>query len=246
MTANVSAVVLNQEDWRTHDALLTLYTREQGKVVALARGLRKFESKLAGHLEPLTVAEVFLVEGRMFPLVAGSVVLSSAERFTNNLDDLLAASAVVRLVDRVTPLENREEPVFRGLDEALTALASLELDARQRQFLVACFSWKLLAIAGYQPDLNRCVACRVAVDSDEAVCFDQRRSSAVHPHCGSVGDSFPLTAPVRKGLAYMARAPLQHLTRLRARVTTFDQMVQVIHAVVEERFEVSARSSAIL
>jgi DNA repair protein RecO (recombination protein O) len=47
------AIVLRQNDWGEADRLLWLYTREMGKVRAIAKGVRKPRSRKAGHLEPL-------------------------------------------------------------------------------------------------------------------------------------------------------------------------------------------------
>ncbi|HVN15979.1 MAG TPA: DNA repair protein RecO, partial [Anaerolineales bacterium] len=50
----MEAIVLRHGDWGEADRLLTLYTREQGKVRAIAKGARKLTSRKAGHLEPFT------------------------------------------------------------------------------------------------------------------------------------------------------------------------------------------------
>ncbi len=49
-----SAVVLRHADWGEADQMLTLYTREQGMVRAVAKGARKMTSRKAGHLQPFT------------------------------------------------------------------------------------------------------------------------------------------------------------------------------------------------
>ena len=58
------AVVLRHTDWGEADRLLTLYTREQGKVRAVAKGARKINSRKAGHLEPFTRVKLQLARGR--------------------------------------------------------------------------------------------------------------------------------------------------------------------------------------
>ncbi len=50
----VEAVVLRHLDWGEADRLLTLFTREAGKLRAVAKGARKVRSRKAGHLEPFT------------------------------------------------------------------------------------------------------------------------------------------------------------------------------------------------
>ena len=58
------AVVLRHADWGEADRILTLYTREQGKVRAVAKGARKMRSRKAGHLEPFTHITLQLARAR--------------------------------------------------------------------------------------------------------------------------------------------------------------------------------------
>lgn len=63
------AFVLDLEDAGELDGLVYLYTKELGKVVARAKSIKKITSKLAGHLQPLNIARVRLVEKRNFQIV---------------------------------------------------------------------------------------------------------------------------------------------------------------------------------
>lgn len=65
----VHAFVLGRTPHKEHDRTVDLYTKELGRVCALARGLRKITSKLAGHLQPLSFAQVRLVEKNSFQVV---------------------------------------------------------------------------------------------------------------------------------------------------------------------------------
>ncbi len=60
----VEAVVIRHADWGEADRMLTLYTRERGKVRAIAKGARRIKSRKAGHLEPFTRVTLQLAKGR--------------------------------------------------------------------------------------------------------------------------------------------------------------------------------------
>ena len=59
----VDAVVLRHSDWGEADRLLVMFTRELGKVRAIAKGVRKLRSRKAGHLEPFTRSNLLLACG---------------------------------------------------------------------------------------------------------------------------------------------------------------------------------------
>ena len=65
----VHAIVLRHADWGEADRLVTLFTREQGKLRAVAKGARKITSRKAGHLEPFTHVKLQLARGRSLFIV---------------------------------------------------------------------------------------------------------------------------------------------------------------------------------
>jgi hypothetical protein len=60
----VEAVVLRHSNWGEADRLVGLFTREMGKIRAIAKGVRKLRSRKAGHLEPFTRTSLLLARGR--------------------------------------------------------------------------------------------------------------------------------------------------------------------------------------
>ena len=66
---NLSAFVLGRAQHKEHDTEVHLYTKELGRVRALAKGLRKITSKLSGHLQPLSFVKVRLIEKNAFHIV---------------------------------------------------------------------------------------------------------------------------------------------------------------------------------
>ena len=85
----VEAVVLRHSDWGEADRLLWLYSRELGKVRAIAKGVRKMRSRKAGHLEPFTRAILLLARGRDLLIVTQA---DTVEAYLPMREDLLRLS----------------------------------------------------------------------------------------------------------------------------------------------------------
>ena len=238
MTLNTPAIVLRREDWNGNDARLVLYTRERGKVDAVARGLRKAKSKLAAHLEPLTETEVFLVEGRRFPIVAGSSVVTRHESAARSLAQLFGAGLALRLVDVLTPLESRDDRIFKILQEALTLFDTEAMDDRASAVVAHLLAWKMLVYTGFHPELRQCVRCSLTVEAGD-VLFDIRHGGVIHQACVTPErTALPLSDAARKGLAYMVEAPLRDAVRLRSHNGALSEMNAVIEKLIEERFDI--------
>lgn len=238
MTSNILAVILRQEDWRENDAWVTMYTRERGKIEALAKGLRKIESKLASHLEPFMTAEIFLAQGRHWPIVAGSIVEQARLNLRDNFDRLNLAGAIARLADLMTPLESRDDNIYNVLDETLTIVSANHLRKSVGELLLHLFAWKLLVLSGYHPELKYCLHCRRNALTDK-ISLDVRRGGVVHESClrGHESTIIPLGNSALKGLVYMATASIHDALRLRGSDKSFEEINKAISLFVEERYE---------
>ena len=56
------ALVIRHTNFGEADRILTLYSREKGKIRVVAKGVRKLKSRKAGHLEPFTRVQLQLAK----------------------------------------------------------------------------------------------------------------------------------------------------------------------------------------
>lgn len=158
-----NGIVLRRRDYREFDRIITVFTEEYGKIDAVARGVRKIVSKLAGHLEPLSYASFMLARGRVFDVLATSVRLSS---FRIPQTDLLAfalASYFFEAVDRMTRPNQQDKALFHLLVDYLatfehTADDSHRGTAFQRVLTTEYSLFQLLRALGFAPSLERCIS----------------------------------------------------------------------------------------
>ena len=76
-TYRCEAITLSYTPLGEADLLVTMYTREQGKVRAVGKGARRSTSKLVGHLEPLTLVRMSMVQGRNMDIISQAEVVES-------------------------------------------------------------------------------------------------------------------------------------------------------------------------
>jgi DNA repair protein RecO (recombination protein O) len=115
----VEAVIIRHSDYGEADRLLTLYSRQQGKLRALAKGARKVTSRKAGHLEPFTHVSLQLARSRDLPIVTQAETL---EAFLSLRKDLILtghASYILELVDRFTYIDETDNSsIFKLVSKA--------------------------------------------------------------------------------------------------------------------------------
>jgi len=174
----VEAIVLSHTDWGEADRLLWLYTRELGKVRAIAKGLRKPRSRKAGHLEPFTRVSLQLARGRDMWIVTQA---ESVDFYISLREDLMRvgyASYVVELLDRFTYEEGENLSLYRLICETLDRLDK-EPDA---PLTVRYYEVRLLDLIGFRPMLFKCAAGGSEIKAEDQY-FSAALGGVVCPAC---------------------------------------------------------------
>lgn len=136
------------------DRIVTLFTREHGKVRAVAKGIRKTKSRFGGRLEPFTRVQLMIYRGRSLDTITSADIITSFDRVRTEYPRLVAAAALAELVDKMTPERERAFSTYALLVAGLQALAD-----GKGATVVPAFLVKLLSVSGYHPQLQACAGC---------------------------------------------------------------------------------------
>ncbi|MBI4268350.1 DNA repair protein RecO [Candidatus Uhrbacteria bacterium] len=148
MTTKFSGFIIGKKDLREADRLFSIYTKEAGKVTAMAQGSKKLSSKLSGNLELMHHAVFTIAKGKQIDRIATVDVLDTYEPIKNNLDSLTIALYALDLCDRAV----KPGIVDEGLYELLSDVLVLCAEAKGRYADIAHFFMiKLASLLGYQP-----------------------------------------------------------------------------------------------
>lgn len=149
MHITTKALVLRTVDYKESDKILTLFTRDRGKLTASARGCRKKGSAIAAGCQLLAWSEMVLYDyqGRW------SVKEAATQRlFRGVLEDLerLALGCYFAEVAELLAVEEEEYPELLSL--ILNSLHALDkMPDKPLPLVKAAFEWKAMALAGYEP-----------------------------------------------------------------------------------------------
>jgi DNA repair protein RecO (recombination protein O) len=205
------AIVLRQRKLGEADKIVTLYTSHHGKIDAVAKGVRRTKSRLAGHLEPLTLGSYLLAEGRDLDIVTQAETVDAFPALRDDLERVSCGLYCAELVDRLTPERSEGNPVFRLLQETLGYLnASAEYEMATRRFEL-----RLLGELGYRPSLTDCAACGNRLEAVQNY-WSSDAGGAVCPACAD--DSLrlaPLNVNALKMLRLLQRSPYEDAARIR-------------------------------
>src|SRR5262245_49732273 len=177
-----TALVLRTTDWSETSRIATLWTRELGKVRALAKGGRRLRSSFDSALDLLTVCDIVLLRkssGSLDLLTEAQVV----GRFNRLRSDLSALYAGYYIAELLADWTEELDPHPALFDEAITALSELGGPGGETGPRVMRFEMRFLCELGYRPVLDRCAACQGGLPADTPLAFSPTAGGTVCPGC---------------------------------------------------------------
>jgi DNA repair protein RecO (recombination protein O) len=201
------AVVLRSLRFGEADRILHLYTRERGRIGAIAKGIRKTKSRVGARLEPLSHASLHLHEGSGELQTVTGVDLVASHAATRERPyrlgvGLIGAEAMLRLYGEPEANERAFSALTRFLD-LLDAVESPDSAQPALDALGLAFQLKLLWLSGYLPHVTACVECGA---ERELVGFSPRAGGAVcREHARG---SFALSPEGLAGVEQLLSTPL--------------------------------------
>jgi DNA repair protein RecO (recombination protein O) len=177
------AVVLRTWKLGEADRIVVLMTQGQGKVRAVAKGVRKTKSRFGGRLEPFSHVDLSLYRGRELDIVTQAEVVAPFRTLREDYDRVVAGTAILEAVDQVAQEREAAVRIYLLLVRALRALDGAPRDP---SVVLDAFLLKLMALEGYRPALAECAGCGRQAPLR---CFSIVRGGGLCDHCRSGEES---------------------------------------------------------
>ena len=147
-------IIIRRRDYKDADRILTIMTRNHGKIAVQGSGIRRIPSRRSPHVELLNHCIVTLYQGRAFPILTEAQTIESFSEIKGDLDRVGLAYHLCELVDGLCPEDQENPGVFVLLKNTLTLLTRLEQEDEpqmqtQKKKIIREFEIDLLTRLGY-------------------------------------------------------------------------------------------------
>jgi DNA repair protein RecO (recombination protein O) len=204
------SIVLKHHDWGEADRIVTVFSREQGKLRVVARGVRKIRSRRAGHLEPFTHVMLQLARSSDLPIVTQADTVESFAILREDLEAIGHASYIVELLDKFTYQEGANIALFNLLKRTLERLAAGNVPPA---LVLRYFEMRLLDLAGFRPELSTCVICGEEIRAENQY-FSAAQGGVVCPRPVHVQSGLvPISVDALRFLRHFQRSSFSEATR---------------------------------
>jgi DNA repair protein RecO (recombination protein O) len=181
------AVVLRTQKLGEADRIITMLTREHGRIRGVAKGVRRTKSKFGARLEPGSHVDVQLFVGKTFDTVTQVEAIENfGDELSRDYRRWTISSAILETAERFTSQER--EPALQEYQLVVGGLRALTEDRHDSSLILDAFLLRSLALGGYAPSMTMCSRCEkqgphryFSLVGGGSVCSDCRTSACATP-----------------------------------------------------------------
>lgn len=215
--------ILRAIKFRESDLILTVLSREYGKISLIAKAARRTESKFGAALDLLTLSELVFYEGENLKLLKEASILHDFRDLKREYERLETALHAAALLHHLIEDEHPDRAIFDLWGEFLSHLGHL----KKLRLGELAFKLKLLRAAGLAPRLNRCA--RGGHLLSQELWFSAQHGGLVCAECHQAGDT-RLQPGAAQSLKMLLGASWERLDRL----TLYEDELEMAHRLVDE------------
>jgi DNA repair protein RecO (recombination protein O) len=210
-TYSATGIVLRRIDLGEKDRILTVYTKEYGKLGAVAKGARRPGSKLAAASEPFTYSKMLLATGRDLDVLSQAEIRESFPNVRAAMTSIAYGVYILELTNHFVDDRQANAELFDTLLSAMYVLESgtdAEIAARR-------FELDVLTILGYEPHVEACVVCGGEIGLGK-VGFSRSLGGIACASCvASLHDTIPLSGAVVSYVHALRKAEPRDLGKMK-------------------------------
>ena len=162
------------------DRIITFITPDKGKIKAVARGVRRMKSKLAGHLELFSHVDLQIANGKSLDVITSAKLIDSPPEL--DYDQLASAYLYAQMLDKLLDEDDQPGDSYVLLEMTLADLIKYGASNLGELY----FKLRLAAILGHQPVLDACVRCGASA-ADHNYFFEASLGGIVDDTCRMPG-----------------------------------------------------------
>jgi len=140
-------IVVRSIEYGEADKIVTIYTKNYGKIQAISKGVRKTKSKFGSSLEILTNAIFLFYKGKNIDIISQTEILESFFSTCKEVQRFAYASNCAEIINKLTEERETNIPLFNLIKNTLHYLKN----AKDPQLMNLAFKWKVITNLGYRP-----------------------------------------------------------------------------------------------
>lgn len=224
------AIILKNMDYRESDKIVHVFTEKEGKVSAVARGIKKPKSSLRACVQPFCHSLLYFRRGREMEQITQGQLMEFYADTREDISRLLYAVYIMELLDKSLLDKMPFNELYSYTLQVLDYINQWGINP----LIIRHFELQLLLSLGYSPSLDFCVNC----GGKELRAFNIAAGGAICEDCRNISDPiFSISAQTLALLRLLLRARLSTLSRVKASPASLMQLENLLEAYLEYHLE---------
>ncbi|MDL2218622.1 DNA repair protein RecO [Christensenellaceae bacterium OttesenSCG-928-M15] len=227
----VHGIVTRYVNYKDNDRILTIFTKECGRMDAKARGCRREKSPLLACAQPFVYGEFLLYSSKNHAAVNQCDIRESFYPLRENYWKLSAASAMLNLCQQAIQEGEPNEELFSLLYYSLSFLSYGQADPVD---LTLCFLIRYFERVGLCPHIIHCSKCAKDLRTEKELYFSASAGGAL---CKSCGGGFPVSPLALEALRRMLLLENANMDDVKLPFTLRKELFRLLERYAEYQLE---------
>lgn len=178
------AINLKSYNLSEADKIIVMYSKDKGLIRGVAKGVKKPKSKLGARMDLLVANKLMLYKGKTLDRICQAEALNTFNKTRQNMDKIFYSMYVTEIVNNFGVEDDPcsaeiYELLYKVLDKISNAVDNVEI-----LIAVIKFQLKMMQISGFGIELDNCLCCKNAVES-ENMYFSPQMGGIICAKCNS-------------------------------------------------------------
>lgn len=235
----ITGIILNSKPFRENDRQVSVYSKEEGKIVLKMRGALKAESKLIGQVQPFSLSTLMIVYGRAGDYIGGAKNIEAYLNIREDLNKIALAGKSFFLLNNLISYNQSDVVLFNFLKSFLYFLENKKVLVDKKTFPLYHISFilKLLKIQGYWLNLYSCVFHKERIKENPlGYYFNFSRSGVCCQDLDEKGDNIKININVLKVLRFLEEKDFSEIGKISVSKKDLDLSVELVRKYILYHF----------
>lgn len=145
----IQAFILKRRNYGEADKIITVFSKEHGKLILMAKGIRRIHSRRAGVLELFNEVSLMVVKAKGMDIAAEASIINSYLNFSKDYLKTQVAYQLIELIEKLTPENQPNEELYELIGKAFEYIKSTDIDKQKLDKVLIRFETRILEILGF-------------------------------------------------------------------------------------------------
>ena len=227
MLQGVEAIVIKTQNYGETHKIITVFTKQLGKITALSRGANRPKSRLSAISQPFIAAELLLYVRSGLSTVQQGSLIESFRKIREDIEKTAYTAFIIELTDKTLQTREPDPFIYNELLQTLTWIN----DKEEYMVPVMMYELKMFAKAGISPVLHQCVSCSC---QDVPFVFSVQEGGLLCDACRALDEhAFVLGPAVLRILPVLQSASLQQV----GSISVQDKNIHTLRLILDQYYD---------